>query len=376
MVALWLAIRPVQNQFQSLNGQLVTHSRRAVSVLKNLDELQAAGLVSADGASDLIDVVENFNTRITPHVQSLVAVRDMSDPIYAQYVPSILELVETPGEMDDPIGDTVHEKVKGITHRYPDRVLLKPTHTCHVYCRFCFRREKVGQADEALKSSELRAALDYIRSHPEIWEVILSGGDPLVLSDRRLAALLADISMIQHVQVIRIHTCSPVADPARIKDGLVAALKVRPAVYMVVHVNHVREISDEVRLGFAKLVDAGIPLLSQSVLLKDVNNSVESLSALFKTLVALRVKPYYLHHLDKAKGTEHFRCSIAEGQKLMSGLRGQLSGLCLPTYMLDIPGGYGKVPIGPSYLQGDGGTYQIMDFRNEVHDYLDNAAED
>ncbi len=375
MVALWLAIRLALNQFQTLNGLPVTQNGHAVFAIKNLGELEEAGLISADSASDLVEVVENFNMRITPHVQGLVIAHDVNDPIYAQYVPSILELVETPGEMADPIGDAAHEKVKGVTHRYPDRVLLKPTHTCQVYCRFCFRREKVGQANGALDAGEMEVALGYIRNHPEIWEVILSGGDPLVLSDRRLGFLMDELSKIQHVQVIRIHTRSPVADPARIGEGLIAALKVRPAVYVVVHVNHATELSDEVKLGFAKLVSAGIPLLSQSVLLKGVNNSVETLGALFRTLVALRVKPYYLHHLDKAKGTEHFRCSIAEGQKLMRGLRGQLSGLCLPTYMLDIPGGFGKVPIGPAYLQGDGSTYQIMDFRNETHDYLDSAAE-
>lgn len=355
----------------------MTQNRHAVSVVKNLGELQASGLATPAQVHDLAGVVENFNLRLSPHVQSLIKTPDVNDPLYAQYVPSTLELIKTPGEMIDPIGDAAHEKIKGITHRYPDRVLLKPTHTCQVYCRFCFRREKVGQADEALNATELAAAIDYIRSHPEIWEVILSGGDPLVLSDRRLAALLADISTIQHVQVIRIHTRSPVADPSRIGEGLIEALKVRPAVYVVVHVNHANEISSDVKQGFARLVNAGIPLLSQSVLLKGVNNSIEALSALLKALVALRVKPYYLHHLDKAKGTEHFRCSIAEGQRLMRGLRGQVSGLCLPTYMLDIPGGHGKIPIGPSYLQSfESGTYQVSDFRSVSHSYIDSAADD
>ncbi len=357
-------------------GLTVTHNRRAVSVVKNLGELQAAGLAMGVEARGLAAVVENFNMRITPHVQGLIAAPNASDAIYAQYVPSLAELIVTPDEMSDPIGDAAHEKVKGVTHRYPDRVLLKPTHTCHVYCRFCFRREKVGRADETLDIVEMAAALDYIRSHPEIWEVILSGGDPLVLSDRRLGLLMDELSKIQHVQVIRIHTRSPVADPARIGDGLIAALKVRPATYVVVHVNHATEISEEVKLGFAKLVNAGIPLLSQSVLLKGINNSVETLSALMKALVALRVKPYYLHHLDKAKGTEHFRCSIAEGQQLMQGLRGQISGLCLPTYMLDIPGGYGKVPIGPSYLQTvDCKDYHVTNFQGEAHNYLDSAED-
>jgi lysine 2,3-aminomutase len=345
-----------------------------VSAIKNLAQLEAAGLVNGEQAAGLVDVVENFNIRLTPHVQSLIVVADASDPIYAQYVPNELELLETRGEMSDPIGDAVHEKVKGITHRYPDRVLLKATHTCQVYCRFCFRREKVGQADETLNAEEIAAAIVYIRDRPEIWEVILSGGDPLILSDRRLALIMTELSDIPHVQVIRIHTRAPVADPGRISDGLIAALKVRPAVYVVIHVNHPREISEKVERGFAKLVNAGIPLLSQSVLLKGINNSIKTLSALMKMLVSLRVKPYYLHHLDKAKGTEHFRCSIAEGQALMKGLRGQLSGLCLPTYILDIPSGFGKVPIGPQYLSStESGAYQVMDINSYAHEYLDST---
>lgn len=343
---------------------------RSVRAIKNLAELEATGLVNSEQAAELIPVVENFNMRLTPQVQSLIELAEFSDPIYAQYVPSLLELIEAPGELADPIGDDVHEKVKGITHRYPDRVLFKATHTCQVYCRFCFRREKVGQADEALNSDEIAAAIAYIRNTPEIWEVILSGGDPLVMSDRRLAMIMTELSNIPHVQVVRIHTRAPVADPKRIGSQLIAALKVRPAVYVVVHVNHPREISEEVKLGFAKMVEAGIPLLSQSVLLKGINNSVETLSALMKMLVSLRVKPYYLHHLDKAKGTEHFRCSIAEGQKLMQGLRGNLSGLCLPTYMLDIPGGFGKVPIGPSYLTATSdGNYHVIDRHDRSHEY-------
>jgi lysine 2,3-aminomutase len=350
----------------------VNSLNRQFGALKNLADLEAKGLVTADEALGLANVVENFNMRITPHVQNLIELSEARDPIYVQYVPSAAELVETPGELVDPIGDDVHEKIKGITHRYPDRVLLKATHTCQVYCRFCFRREKVGQADEALNAEEIAAAIDYIRNTPEIWEVILSGGDPLVMSDRRLALIMRELSEISHVQVIRIHTRAPVADPARIGDGLIAAITVRPAVYVVVHVNHPREISDNVKLGFAKLVNAGIPLLAQSVLLKGVNNTFETLSALMKMLVSLRVKPYYLHQLDKAKGTEHFRCSIAEGQKLMRALRGQLSGLCLPTYMLDIPGGFGKVPIGPEYLNIlDGGHYHVMDIHGEMHNYTE-----
>ncbi len=352
----------------------MTAFNRDFRTIKNLAELEVAGLVNSNERERLAGVVENFNTRITPHVQNLIETADVRDPIFAQYVPSELELLATPGELADPIGDDIHEKVEGITHRYPDRVLLKATHTCQVYCRFCFRREKVGHADEALDADELAAAISYIRDTPEIWEVILSGGDPLVLSDRRLALIMAELSDIPHVQVIRIHTRAPVADPARVSVDLISALNVRPAVYVVVHVNHPKEISEDVKLGFSKLVDAGIPVLSQSVLLKGVNNNAETLSALMKLLVSLRVKPYYLHHLDKAKGTEHFRCSIAEGQQLMQALRGQVSGLCLPTYMLDIPEGFGKVPIGPTYLQGGETQYRVLDIHGDLHDYVDSAG--
>ncbi len=327
--------------------------------ISTVEGLIAKGLVAPSELTELEAVAAQFSLRITPHVISTLA----SDAIARQYVPSTDELIITPEELADPIGDDVHSPVKGITHRYADRVLLKPTHICAVYCRFCFRREKVGQAEEALNESELRAALNYIATRPEIWEVILSGGDPLVLSDRRLQNIALALAQVEHVQVLRLHTRAPVAEPSRVTAELVKALKTRLATYVVIHINHADELTLEVKRGLALLADNGIPLLSQTVLLRGVNDSVDALTALFRGLVANRVKPYYLHQTDLAKGTGHFRVPLAEGQNLVRQLRGPLSGICQPTYVLDIPGGHGKVPVGPTYASNG----MVQDPHGKLH---------
>ena len=298
----------------------------------------------------LAKVEQNFSTRLTPEVLQQIKSASLDDPIYRQYVPHTDELNFRADELADPIGDKTHSPVKGIIHRYPDRLLLTATHTCAVYCRFCFRRENVGKAEATLSKAEMDAAFAYIAAHTEVSEVILSGGDPLILSDRRIGEILTRLSAIAHIQVIRFHTRVPLVDPARITPALVKLLRVRPAVYMVLHVNHVAELSAAVKKALARLARAGVPLLSQSVLLKGVNDSAEVLEDLFRALVANRVTPYYLHHLDKARGTSHFGVSIARGQEIMRQLRGRLSGIAQPTYVIDIPGGHGKVPIGPQYL--------------------------
>jgi lysine 2,3-aminomutase len=261
--------------------------------------------------------------------------------------------------------------VEGIVHRYPDRVLLKLTHVCAVYCRFCFRREMIGPDAEPLTAAQLDAALGYIAAHPDIWEVVLTGGDPLVLSARRLRAVMARLGAIEHVKVIRVHSRVPIADPARITDELVAALKVDgKAIYVAAHANHARELTAAAREACARIVDAGIPMLSQSVLLAGINDDPQTLAALMRALVECRIKPYYLHHGDLAPGTAHLRTSLERGQALMRELRGRVSGLCQPTYVLDIPGGYGKSPVGPSYLSRDGeGRTQVEDFNGGLHCY-------
>jgi lysine 2,3-aminomutase len=307
---------------------------------------------------------------VTDHVLDTITHND--DAIAKQYLPDIRELKILPGENPDPIGDDVHSPIKGIVHRYPDRVLLKLLHACAVYCRFCFRREMVGQGKGMLKTDERNEAIDFIRDNPAIWEVILTGGDPLVLSPRQLKDSLDQLCAIDHVKVIRLHTRVPAADPARITDELCETLRRDKAVYVVIHINHPQELTPAVEAAFKKLHAAGCVLLSQSVLLKGVNDDAAVLESLFRSLTALRVKPYYLHHPDMAPGTSHFRLSIRRGQKIMRQLLGLVSGLCQPHYMLDIPGGHGKIPIGPSYLHESGpGTYVLGDYKGEAHHYTE-----
>lgn len=329
-------------------------------------DLADAGVIDPARVGEIERVAARYAVAVTPAMLDLIDPSDANDPIARQFVPSGAELHATPDERADPIGDHAHMPVKGIVHRYPDRVLLKPTHACPVYCRFCFRREMVGPGGEALDPSELDAALDYIRAHDEIWEVILSGGDPLILSPRRLREIVAALDAIAHVGVIRLHTRVPVADPMRVSGELIEALRADKAVYVVLHANHPRELTEEARAACRRLVDSGIPMLSQSVLLKGVNDDPATLEALMRAFVRNRIKPYYLHHADLAPGTAHFRTSIADGQALMRNLRGRISGLCQPTYVLDIPGAPGKVPIGPCYLHDDG---TVEDWRGVRHVY-------
>jgi len=348
---------------------------RAPATLRGAGELVAHGLATAGDLADLARVAARYAIAVTPDVAALIDPDDPRDPIARQYIPSAAELETAPGEDPDPIGDDVHAPVRGIVHRYPDRVLLKLVHVCAVYCRFCFRREMVGPGKEtALSAEAYGAALGYIRAHREIWEVILTGGDPLMLTPRRLAEVIADLSSIDHVKVVRLHTRVPVADPGRVTAELVAALCAPGAtVWVAVHANHPRELGAAARAACARLIDAGIPMVSQSVLLRGVNDDAATLEALMRAFVECRIKPYYLHHGDLAPGTAHLRTTLEEGQRLMRELRGRVSGLCQPDYVLDIPGGHGKVPVGPSYLSRDGDAaparYRVADYCGDVHAY-------
>ena len=330
----------------------------AMSLAKTLhtpEALAAAGLVAPQRLAALERVAAQYAVAITPAVAALIDLDDPDDPIARQFVPAEAELERRPEELADPIGDEAHSPTPGVVHRYPDRVLLMATHACAVYCRFCFRRETVGPgAARSLSPRALDAAIAYIAHRPQIWEVILTGGDPLILSPRRLGALVERLGAIEHVKVIRLHTRVPVVDPDRITPALVKALRRSgKAVYVALHADHPRELAPAARAACARLVDAGVPMLGQSVLLAGVNDDPETLGALMRAMVETRIKPYYLHHPDHAPGTSHFRTTIAEGQKVMRAMRGRLSGLCQPTYVLDIPGGHGKVPVGPGYLEGD-----------------------
>jgi lysine 2,3-aminomutase len=339
--------------------------------LRSLPELADAGLIDRNRMAALGEVAARYAVAITPAIAGLIDGSDPDDPIRRQFVPDRREVQTAAGESSDPIGDDALSPVEGVVHRYPDRVLLKLVNACAVYCRFCFRRDMVGPGRGALSPQALAAALDYIRANEQIWEVILTGGDPLVLSARRLFDVITALSAIEHVKVLRIHTRVPVAAPQRVSAALVRALRAplrkQKASFVVLHANHARELSQAARGACARLIDAGIPMLAQTVLLRGVNDDAETLGALMRALVECRIKPYYLHQADLAPGTSHFRTGIAEGQALMRALRGRYSGLCQPSYVLDIPGGHGKSPIGPNYLSCDGSA--VEDFNGRMHTY-------
>ena len=309
-------------------------------------------------ADPLAEVAARYAVAITPAMDALIDPTNPNDPIAAQFQPNARELDVALDELTDPIGDDAHTPVKGVVHRYADRCLLKLVHVCPVYCRFCFRREMVGpQGDGTLTGEELEAALGYIAANDEIWEVILTGGDPFLLSARRVREISERLAAI-----IRWHTRIPAVDPLRVTPDLVEALRVEGATtYVVLHTNHARELTEQARAAIARLVDAGVPMLSQTVLLKGVNDDADTLEALMRALVEVRVKPYYLHHLDKARGTSHFRCSIAEGQELARELHQRASGIAQPTYVLDIPGGHGKAPLASQAVREGEDGYEVRD---------------
>ena len=319
----------------------------------------------------LAAVAQRYATAITPDMAALIDPADPADPIAAQFRPDMRELMESPEERVDPIGDAAHSPVPGVVHRYPDRVLLTLLHACPVYCRFCFRKARVGPGGDALTGAGLDTALAYIANHKDIWEVILSGGDPMLLAPRRLAVVFDRLDRLDHVGVVRLHTRVPVVDPGRVTADLVAALRLsNTATWVSVHTNHPRELTAAAAAALNRLVDAGIPLVSQTVLLRGINDCPDTLETLFRRLVRLRVKPYYLHHPDAAPGTGHFRLPLADGQAIAAALRGRVSGLCQPTYVLDIPGGHGKVPAGRCYIETNQktGTVAVTDPRGCVHD--------
>jgi lysine 2,3-aminomutase len=302
-----------------------------MTTLRSLAQLRASGLMTQERQASLEKVVDRYAVAVPDALTQLIDRNDPHDPIARQFIPDIQELDHQVGEDEDPIGDDAHSPVEGIVHRYPDRVLFKPTHICAVYCRFCFRREMVGPGKpNALSHEAMERALDYIRTHSRIWEVILTGGDPLILSARRLRSIMNSLAKIDHVKVVRIHTRVPIAEPARVTRELVRAMKVsRKATYVALHVNHPRELAVRARAACASIADAGIPLLSQTVLLAGVNDAPEVMGQLMRTLVECRIKPYYLHQGDMAKGTSHFRTDLAIGQELMRALRAQTAILML-----------------------------------------------
>jgi lysine 2,3-aminomutase len=336
-------------------------------------DLVEAGLAAPQRLVELEAVAERYAIGLTPALADLIKPHDPADPIARQFVPDARELIRDPAESDDPIGDDPMSPVRGLVHRYPDRVLIKLVAVCAVYCRFCFRRERVGPGSGTLSAADFARALDYLKAHSEIWEVILTGGDPLTLSPRRIAETTKALAAIDHVKVLRWHTRLPVAAPERVTKAMARALVTEGKTTVVaVHANHPRELTESARAACRRLAAAGAMLVSQSVLLKGVNDDPETLIALMRAFVEAGVKPYYLHHGDLAPGTAHWRVPIARGQDLMRSLRARLSGLATPTYMLDIPGGWGKAPIGPQWIHcGENGDHVVTDPQGLRHAYAD-----
>jgi lysine 2,3-aminomutase len=320
-------------------------------MIRDIDGLIRAGWAAEADRASLEAVGERYAIAIPPALASLIG--DARDPIGRQFVPHADERQQAPHENPDPIGDDALSPLPGIVHRYADRVLLKPLLVCPVYCRFCFRREHVGPDGGLLTQAQLDAAYAWIRERQGVREVILTGGDPLMLSPRRLGAIMAALSAIPHVETIRLHSRLPVASPDRLTEAMADAMASDRAVWLVVHANHAREFTDAARAALRRVQRQAIPVLGQSVLLRGVNDTEEALESLLRAMVAARVKPYYLHQLDPAPGTARFQVPIPEGQAILRRLRGRVTGLAWPTYVLDIPGGAGKVPIGPAYLDGE-----------------------
>jgi lysine 2,3-aminomutase len=330
--------------------------------LRNAEALLAAGLIDPAAVSGISATEARYAVAISAAMQALI--QTPGDPIGRQFIPDPAELLTGPHESTDPIGDDALSPVKGVVHRYPDRALLKPLLICPVYCRFCFRREHVGPDGGVLTDAELQIAYEWFAAHPGVTEVILTGGDPLMLSPRRLRGIIATLSAMPHIQTIRIHSRVPVADPDRLTDELVSTMETDRSLWLVVHANHAREFAPAASAALRRVRTLGIPVLGQSVLLRGVNDSSEALEALFRAMIANRVKPYYLHQLDPAPGTARFHVPIDEGRALLESLRGRVTGLAWPTYVLDIPGGFGKVPIGPDYRLPDG---SVRDFQGLLH---------
>jgi len=346
--------------------------------LTSPEDLIEAGLAEPIRLAELEAVADRYAIGLTPALAALIRPDDPADPIARQFMPNPRELIRDPAERDDPIGDDAMSPVKGLVHRYPDRVLIKLVAVCAVYCRFCFRRERVGPGSGSLSAAHFTAALDYVRERPGIWEVILTGGDPLTLSPRRIAEATEALASIPHVKVLRWHTRMPVAAPERVTRAVARALMAEGKTTVVaVHANHARELTESARAACRRLTAQGAMLVSQSVLLKGVNDNEDTLVDLMRAFVEAGVKPYYLHHGDLAPGTAHWRTPIARGQELMRALRARLSGLATPTYMLDIPSGRGKVPIGPQWIHsGDDGEHVVTDPQGIQHIYADRLGAD
>jgi lysine 2,3-aminomutase len=346
-------------------------ARHAVTNLQALDK--ALRLSEAERLGTLRAEAAGMPISITRYYLALCDPLDASCPIRRQCIPRADEAIAVRGDLRDPLGEEAHEVAPHLIRRYPDRVLLVATDRCGVYCRFCTRSRIVGDGGGARSIAALAPAFAWIEAHPEIHDVIVSGGDPCVMSTERLARLLRRLGRIPHVDVVRLATRAPVTLPQRITEELCASIREsHPAVWIMTHFNHPKELTEEARSACTRLVDAGLPVMNQTVLLRGVNDSAETLETLFRGLVRSRIRPYYLLQMDPVSGTGHLRTALRRGIELMAALQGRVSGIALPKLIVDTPGGLGKVPIGPSYLVSEGeGVSVLQTFRGDLVEYYD-----
>jgi len=341
--------------------------------LKSLDALERILKLSPEERDAIARSRGTLPLGITPYYASLMDEHDPLQPIRRTHVPVSAEFVRTPGEADDPLGEDSHSPVPGLVHRYPDRVLFLATGFCTTYCRYCTRSRMVGgSGDKSVRRSQLEDAIAYIERTPTIRDVLISGGDPLSLGDDRLEWLLSSIRRIPHVEFLRIGSKVPVVMPQRVTPALARMLKKYHPLWMSIHFNHPDEITPEVAEACERLADAGIPLGSQTVLLKGVNDGVETMRRLVHGLLKIRVRPYYLYQCDPISGSGHFRTSVEKGLEIIRGLRGHTTGYAVPQFVVDAPGGGGKIPLLPDYVAGrDGNDLILRNYEGRFFRYPD-----
>jgi lysine 2,3-aminomutase len=332
------------------------HIRNRIRTLADLLKY----LPSLSGQTKLQKVVEKYPMAITPYYASLIERTDLSDPVFRMSVPNIEELYDATCLSEDPLEEHSDMPVPGLVHRYRDRALLIATTMCSMYCRHCTRKRIAGARENSISARRLRQVVEYLNSHPEICDVIVSGGDPLTMADNALESVLAALRSVPTVQIVRIGTRMPVVLPMRITDELVSMLRKYHPLWINTHFNHPRELTEESRQACAKLADAGIPLGNQTVLLRGVNDSPQIIEQLCRGLVQMRVRPYYLYQCDLVRGVEHFRTSVRKGIEIMEYMRGRVSGIAIPTFVVDAPHGGGKIPVLPNYVISTSPTHTVL----------------
>ena len=340
--------------------------------LRTADELATVLPLSAEEREAIARTADQFLMALTPYYASLIDPNDPNDPIRRQAVPQLAELVVAPGELSDPLAEESHMPVPGLTHRYPDRVLLYASHNCPVYCRHCNRRRKVGDPESAPDQGQLAKAIAYIARHAEVRDVLVSGGDPLSLSDERLGQLLQSLRAIPHLELIRLATRNPVTLPQRVTPELCATLARFHPIFVSTHFNHERECTAEAALALTRLADAGCVLSNQMVLLAGVNDEPPMVKRMNQWLLRHRCRPYYIFQADAVQGTSHFRTPLESGFAILRALRGWTSGLAVPHYVVDLPQGGGKVAVQPDALVArDGKTLTFTNYRGEPFEYIE-----